>query len=325
MRIRSANGAVLTSSSFTVIIQLFDCQPIISITSTPSAGTLFVPKPATDPVTVIESLGSNYAATTNVVRCPLQTYSLVGYSGPVTWLVIDSVTGKITIDINAVGTATVQVRVTSKNSAVVDSTAFTVTVNCATPSTTTVPDKPYEIPLVAAGSTTLVLSGTAYGVSASDVSVCPMTYTLYVVSPLGVYSGTTFLTYTALSTDIHVDTNTIGNKDLFFRINTAGDPNADIDSNQFNIKVECGNNSQSIAAHASLASPITFFIIPAVNPVFPSYPFTLGNTATCQVTAITIHTNDVVSAPPANLVTSADSTTSGAISSNSNHWFMTTA
>ena len=156
---------------------------------------------------------------------------------------IDAATGKITVDKNVVGSQTVQTRVTSKNSAVVTSSSFTITVKCKTPSTTTIPDKVYDIPLPAAGSNTLVLSGNTYGVPASDLTVCPMTYTLYLVSPLGVYSGTTFLTYTSSSTNIEVDTNLVDSKDVFFKINTANDPNADINTNQFNIKVECGNTS----------------------------------------------------------------------------------
>ena len=88
----------------------------------------------------------------------------------------------------------------------IDSDPVTVNVACAAPTKVATSDKSYTVPGTPAGSlTTVIATAATHIVAVSQVSVCPLTFSLRDSS--GVYGGT-FLTWADPA--LKVDTNVLG-------------------------------------------------------------------------------------------------------------------
>ena len=151
----------------------------------------------------------------------------------------------------------------------------------------------YTVPATPAGAQTTVLSaGSSYATTALPTD-CPLTYTLKTVAPDATYSGSQ-LTIDGAG-KLTVDTNTLSNDNYYIQISSSY--GAVVNTNNFQVKVECGTTSNTIT-NPTLGSVQTFTIDGSTLPTFSVPAFTIAQAA-CPLTAIDIFDSVGGTSPPA--------------------------
>jgi len=99
-----------------------------------------------------------------------------------------------------------------------------------------------------------------------------LTYTLKTVSPDAVYSGGQLAI--SATGDITVDTNTLSNDNYYVEISSLY--GASLNTNSFQVKVECGPSSNTITEAATLTNSQTWTMTTSADPEFVVDPFTVA-------------------------------------------------
>ena len=116
----------------------------------------------------------------------------------------------------------------------------------------------YIVPYSVAPTTTFVIGSSSYVTIPSDLSLCPVDYSLYFGHNNALVTGTTFLTLDTSTGELRVDTNTVALIQVYIKIiNKNSLTTQTIQTPNFIVKSEC----QPLTI-TTIASPITLVVPP---------------------------------------------------------------
>ena len=145
---------------------------------------------------------------------------------------------------------------------------------------TTVPSThDYTVPSSAAAGNTNVEIATSYATCTSHTGICPLTYTLYKSTNV-LYAGT-FLQMNTGTGQLTVDTDVLGNEDVYFKITHAS---GNFNTNTFNVKNVCNTLALTTVPHFNMYVPATPSGAYSNVAIVTSYYTMTSQPAVCPIT-----------------------------------------